>query len=73
MLEVVFGLDVTSDSSLGIPDESSLEGHAGRRGGLHVESGAVDGEVLAEEVIGGLSKVLEAENASEVRRWVYGV
>lgn len=61
VLEVVLGLDIASDSSLGIPDESSLEGHTGRRGGLHIESGAMDGEVLAEKVIGGLSKVLEAE------------
>ena len=60
VLEVVLGLDVAGDSSLGISDESSLEGHAGRRGGLHIESGAVNGEVLAEEVIGGLSKVLES-------------
>ena len=68
VLEVVLGLNVAGDSGLGIPDESNLEGHTGRRGGLHVESGAVDGEILAEEVIGGFSEVLKAENASEVGR-----
>ena len=59
VLEVVFGLEVAGDCGLGVPDESDLEGDTGRRGGLDVESGAVDGEVLAEEVIGGLSEVLE--------------
>lgn len=61
VLEVVLGLDVASYSSLRIPDEGNLEAYAGRRGGLHIESGAVDGEILAEEVVGGLSKVLKAE------------
>ena len=60
-LEAVFGLEVAGDGSLGIPDEGNLEGHAGGRGGLDVESGAVDGEVLAEEVIGGFSEVLEGD------------
>jgi hypothetical protein len=67
VLEVVFGLEVAGDSGLGIPDESNLEGHAGRRGGLDVESGAVNGEVLAEEVIGGLSKVLETKKTRQKR------
>ena len=61
MLEVVLGFDVAGDSSLRIPDKSNLEGHTGRRGSLHVESGAVDGEILAEEVTGGLSEVLKAK------------
>lgn len=61
VLEVVFGLEVAGDEGLGIPDESDLEGHAGRRGGLDVESGAVDGEVLGEEVVGGLSEVLQTK------------
>jgi len=61
VLEVVLGLDVAGDSSFGIPDQSNLEGHTGRRGGLHVESGTVDGEILAEEVVGGLSEILKAE------------
>ena len=65
MLEVVLGLDVAGDSSLGIPDESNLEGHAGRRGSLHIESGAVDGEILAEEVIGGLSEILKAKKTRQ--------
>ena len=61
VLEVVFGLEVAGDEGLGVPDESDLEGHAGRRGGLDVESGAVDGEVLGEEVVGGLSEVLQTK------------
>ena len=61
VLVVVLGLDVAGDSGFGVPDESSLEGHAGGRGGLDVESSTVDGEILAQEVIGGLSEVLERE------------
>ena len=61
VLEVVFGLEVAGDESVGIPDESDLEGHAGGRGGLDVESGAVNGEVLAKEVVGGLSEVLNGK------------
>ena len=67
VLEVVFGLEVAGDGSLGVPDESDLEGHAGRRGGLDVESGAVNGEILAEEVIGRLSEVLEKRVRFETR------
>ena len=37
VLEVVFGLEVTGDSSLGVPEKSDLEGHAGRRGGLDLK------------------------------------
>ena len=58
---VVLGLEVAGDSGLGIPNKSNLEVHARRRGGLDVKSGAVDGEVLAQEVIGGFSEVLKAE------------
>jgi hypothetical protein len=47
VLEVVFGLEAAGGSGLGIPDGSSPEGHAERRGGLDVESSAVNGEVLA--------------------------
>lgn len=61
VLVVVLGLEVAGDGSLGIPDETDLEGYARGRGGLDLKSGAVDGEILAEEVIGGLSEVLEAE------------
>jgi len=65
VLEIVLGLDVASDGSLGIPDESNLEGHAGRRGGLYVESSAVDGEILAEEVVGGLSEILKEKKTRQ--------
>ena len=58
---VVLGLEVAGDSGLGIPNKSNLEVHARRRGGLDVKSGAVDGKVLAQEVIGGFSEVLKAE------------
>jgi len=66
VLDVVLGLEVPDDSGLGIPDEGNLEGHARGGGGLDVESGTVDGEILAQEVIGGFSEVLQAENASEM-------
>jgi len=59
VLEVVLALDVAGDSGLGVPDEGYLEGHARRCGGLDFKSGAVDGEILAEEVIGGFSEVLK--------------
>ena len=61
VLVVVLGVEVAGDGGRGIPDEANLEGYAGRRGGLDFESGAIDGEVLAQEVIGGLSEVLKAE------------
>ena len=38
---------------------SDLEGYTGGRGGLDLESGAADGVVLAQEVTGGLAKVLQ--------------
>jgi len=61
MLEVVLGLDVAGDSGLGVPDKGYLEVHARGCGGLGFKSGAVDGEILAEEVIGGFSEILKAE------------
>ena len=61
VFEVVLGLDVAGDSGLGIPDEGYLEVHAGGRGGPDFGSSAVDGEILAEEVIGGFSGILKAE------------
>ena len=59
VLEAVFRLEVTGDSSLGIPKESDLEGHGGRRGGLDFERGSVNGVILAKEVVGGLPEVLQ--------------
>ena len=73
VLEVVLGLEVTGDSGFGVPDESNLEGDTGRRGGLHVERGAINGEILAKKVVGGLSEILKRKNASEVRRRWYGL
>ena len=70
MLDVVLGLDVASDSSLRVPDERNLEAHTRGGGRLYIESGAVDGEILAQEVIGGLSEVLKWKNALETEQGV---
>ena len=51
VLDIVLSFDVPGDSGLRIPDKGDLEGHARGGGGLDVKSGAVDGEVLAQEVI----------------------
>jgi hypothetical protein len=40
-------VEVAGGSGLGIPNKSNREGHAERRSGLDIESGAVNGEVLA--------------------------
>lgn len=64
----VLGLEVTGNDGLGIPDESDLEGNPGGRGGLDVESGAGDGEILAEEVIRGLSEVLRTRKTASGTR-----
>jgi hypothetical protein len=46
VLEVVFGVEAAGGSGLGIPNESNREEHAERRGGLDLESGAVNGKSL---------------------------
>jgi hypothetical protein len=59
LLVEVLGLDITRDRGrLGVTDTRNLEGCARRGEGLHLERGAVDGEVLAEQVVAALAKVL---------------
>ena len=63
-----FNLEVTGSESIGIPDESDLEGDPGGRGCLDVSSGSGDAEILA-KVIGGLSEALKTrKNTSEMRQ-----
>lgn len=55
----VLGLDIAGDATrLVITDTSNLEGGCGGGDGLYLEGGAVEGEVLGKEVIGGLAEVL---------------
>lgn len=54
----VLGLDVAEDGALGGLVAGDLEDDVGGRRGLHLEEGVADGEVLAQEVERGLSKVL---------------
>ena len=55
----VLALDVAVDvGGLGVAQAGDLEGDVGRGLGLDLELGAVDWEVLREEVVGGLAEVL---------------
>jgi hypothetical protein len=55
----VLGLDVTSDvGALRVTSTSNAEGSVGRRRGLDLERGAVEGVVLAEQVARRLAEIL---------------
>lgn len=55
----VLGLDVTVDEvGLGVLGTSDLEGDVGGGGGLDLEGGAVEVEIPAQQVVGGLAEVL---------------
>jgi len=57
-----FGLNLSIDGlGLGITAATSLERHAGRGVGLYFKAGSLEVIVLAEEVVGRLSKVLETQ------------
>ena len=54
------GLDVATDEGgLGVAVSANLEGDVGGGGRLHLESDTIEGEVLAQEVVGRLSEVLD--------------
>ena len=54
------GLDVADDElGLGVAVSANLEEDVGRSRGLHLEGDTADGEVLAKEVVGRLSEVLD--------------
>lgn len=58
------GLNVTADEArLRVAGARHLESDIGRRHGLDLELDVADGEVLAEEVVGRLSKILGASSA----------
>lgn len=58
------GLNVTADEArLRVAGARDLEGDIGRRHGLDLELDVVNGEVLAEEVVGRLSEILDASSA----------
>lgn len=63
LLVDVLALEVAGDERrLGVARAANLEGDIGGSVGLDLERGSVDGEVLTEEVVGGLSKVLHVSN-----------
>lgn len=58
------GLNVTADEArLRVAGARDLEGDIGRRHGLDFELDVADGEVLAKEVVGRLSEILDASSA----------
>ena len=59
------GLNVAIDGfRLRVAVSSSLEGYAGRGGSFDFETGTMEGVVLVEQVVGGLSEVLNAGKLS---------
>ena len=69
----VLRLDVADDGALGGLVTSDLEDDVRGRRGLHLKEGVADGEVLAKEVVGGLSKVLLVRSWSDAAFVVVGV
>lgn len=66
-------LDVSSDEvRLGVTVSSDLEGDVGGSLGLDLKGGAVEVVVLSEQVVGGLSKVLETKYWRQEQRAGYG-
>lgn len=65
----IFGLDIASDEfGLGVTGASDFEGNIGGSLGLNLERCSVDVVVLAQQVVGGLAKILRKKKQDETVR-----